>query len=580
MTASELFGSSSSPDSNSIDFAFSMSKYSSSSSSPIHHSKKTPSGHDEYALSPSKLVASPTIQVQAVALSEEDYTTQSHDPSVENHQVLDDDNNNNDASLIIPTISLQPPHSSCKVHAEYVQYPPVISHEDHYEDKDNDGKLIDDDYIHINDDDDDGDGGGEGNKRLNVDMTPTTEDLSPATVDSLPSLPSELLPNDIHLLDIQHSSHSGILTTNIIPIDHAATAALTTTTTSFYDNDPNVESLSIHLPVGEGESDFNNAFSPIENISSSSSAAAAAATTADHDGEVVARQSDDVVTIDHHPHHYINATATTAPSDIDIKTSSNESIASPGEFSDHIKSIDAALRAISTERPHHESSQAVAMDIASFFGGDAPPIVVDSSKTLPQAVSLLSSSSPSSLHSTSQPAMFKGRAKVVTNASPFNTTATTDLFSSSSSSSSAINAVDSLFNASSSSLATFPPSNNNNNNNNNNNYQGNNNSNNTSHPLTMIMMINKGMMEPLNICKYDGCNNEIENNTVSYCRDHRSTRRCNVDGCCKCAQGATKYCISHGGGRRCTHEGCNKGARDRLFCAAHGGGKRCHYNGK
>ena len=122
-------------------------------------------------------------------------------------------------------------------------------------------------------------------------------------------------------------------------------------------------------------------------------------------------------------------------------------------------------------------------------------------------------------------------------------------------------------------------SNANNNNYHGNNYHGNNN-NNTSHPLTMIMMINKGMMEPLHICKYDGCSNEIENNTVSYCRDHRSTRRCNVDGCCKCAQGATKYCISHGGGRRCTYDGCNKGARDRLFCAAHGGGKRCHYNGK
>jgi hypothetical protein len=273
MSASDVFGSSSSSDSNSIDFAFSMSEFLRSSSS-IHHSK-TPSGHDAYALSPSKLVASPTIQVQAVVHSEEDYTTQSHIPSsVENHEVLDDDDKI-DASLIIPTISLQPPHSSCEVHVEYVLSPSVTSNENDYEDKDKDcGKLIDDNYIHINDDDHDG-GGGEGDKRLNVDMTPTTEDLSPTTVDSLPSLPSELS----NLLDIQHPSHGGLITASIIiPIDHAA--ALATTTTSFYDNDHNVESLSIHLPVDEGESDFNDAFSPIENISSSSSSSSAAAAAA------------------------------------------------------------------------------------------------------------------------------------------------------------------------------------------------------------------------------------------------------------------------------------------------------------
>ena len=57
------------------------------------------------------------------------------------------------------------------------------------------------------------------------------------------------------------------------------------------------------------------------------------------------------------------------------------------------------------------------------------------------------------------------------------------------------------------------------------------------------------------------------------------SRRCEVTGCGKCAQGATQLCISHGGGRRCTVPGCFKGARDKLYCAAHGGGKRCGKSG-
>ncbi len=81
----------------------------------------------------------------------------------------------------------------------------------------------------------------------------------------------------------------------------------------------------------------------------------------------------------------------------------------------------------------------------------------------------------------------------------------------------------------------------------------------------------------LHKCKVDDCQNLVENNTVQYCATHRGTRRCQHDGCTKCAQGATKYCIAHGGGRRCTFPNCFKGARDKFFCAAHGGGKRCTF---
>jgi hypothetical protein len=80
-------------------------------------------------------------------------------------------------------------------------------------------------------------------------------------------------------------------------------------------------------------------------------------------------------------------------------------------------------------------------------------------------------------------------------------------------------------------------------------------------------------------CKVDDCNQPVENQTSSYCINHRNMRRCQKEGCNKCAQGATKYCIAHGGGRRCTFPGCFKGARDKFFCAAHGGGKRCTIDG-
>jgi len=81
----------------------------------------------------------------------------------------------------------------------------------------------------------------------------------------------------------------------------------------------------------------------------------------------------------------------------------------------------------------------------------------------------------------------------------------------------------------------------------------------------------------LPVCLVDGCEYCVENAESLYCATHRGTRRCQKDGCGKCAQGATKYCIAHGGGRRCTYPGCFKGARDKLFCAAHGGGKRCTF---
>lgn len=83
----------------------------------------------------------------------------------------------------------------------------------------------------------------------------------------------------------------------------------------------------------------------------------------------------------------------------------------------------------------------------------------------------------------------------------------------------------------------------------------------------------------LSKCKSDGCEAFVENENVIYCTEHRSVRRCQYDGCIKCAQGATKYCISHGGGRRCTFPNCFKGARDKFYCAAHGGGKRCCFEG-
>lgn len=83
----------------------------------------------------------------------------------------------------------------------------------------------------------------------------------------------------------------------------------------------------------------------------------------------------------------------------------------------------------------------------------------------------------------------------------------------------------------------------------------------------------------LHKCKVEDCDNLVENATVQYCVTHRGTRRCQKEGCTKCAQGATKFCIAHGGGRRCTFPGCFKGARDKFFCAAHGGGKRCSHEG-
>lgn len=83
----------------------------------------------------------------------------------------------------------------------------------------------------------------------------------------------------------------------------------------------------------------------------------------------------------------------------------------------------------------------------------------------------------------------------------------------------------------------------------------------------------------LPLCKVEGCTSAVENSAAQYCAAHRSTRRCQKEGCNKCAQGATKYCIAHGGGRRCTFPGCFKGARDKFFCAAHGGGKRCTFSG-
>lgn len=77
------------------------------------------------------------------------------------------------------------------------------------------------------------------------------------------------------------------------------------------------------------------------------------------------------------------------------------------------------------------------------------------------------------------------------------------------------------------------------------------------------------------ICKVAECGMSVDANGSNFCYNHRGSRRCQKEGCMKCAQGATKFCIAHGGGRRCTFTGCFKGARDRSFCAAHGGGKRC-----
>lgn len=86
-------------------------------------------------------------------------------------------------------------------------------------------------------------------------------------------------------------------------------------------------------------------------------------------------------------------------------------------------------------------------------------------------------------------------------------------------------------------------------------------------------------LSTLHKCKVEDCSSKTEGVGSLYCATHRGTRRCQKDGCTKCAQGATKFCIAHGGGRRCTFPGCFKGARDKYFCAAHGGGKRCQHNG-
>lgn len=78
--------------------------------------------------------------------------------------------------------------------------------------------------------------------------------------------------------------------------------------------------------------------------------------------------------------------------------------------------------------------------------------------------------------------------------------------------------------------------------------------------------------------------NEINaSNEISLCSQTSNTKRntyagsrkCQFEGCTKCAQGNTFFCISHGGGRRCTYAGCTRAARDKFFCAGHGGGSRC-----
>eukprot|EP00596_Hydrurales_sp_CCMP1899_P003726 CAMPEP_0119054054 /NCGR_PEP_ID=MMETSP1177-20130426/74818_1 /TAXON_ID=2985 /ORGANISM="Ochromonas sp, Strain CCMP1899" /LENGTH=831 /DNA_ID=CAMNT_0007034171 /DNA_START=215 /DNA_END=2710 /DNA_ORIENTATION=+ len=84
-----------------------------------------------------------------------------------------------------------------------------------------------------------------------------------------------------------------------------------------------------------------------------------------------------------------------------------------------------------------------------------------------------------------------------------------------------------------------------------------------------------GMNAPYPPCRVEGCDVDSSHRTP-FCVVHATGgRRCQQQGCNKCAQGSTCYCIAHGGGRRCTFAGCSKGARDKFFCAGHGGGKRC-----
>lgn len=121
------------------------------------------------------------------------------------------------------------------------------------------------------------------------------------------------------------------------------------------------------------------------------------------------------------------------------------------------------------------------------------------------------------------------------------------------------------------------------NNNNNNSINNNNNHNNHHHQNHIPNNINNGISNlninpTVKICKYRG----YKNTTVQrspYCASHAGSRKCQQEGCTKCAQGSTKLCIAHGGGRRCTYPGCTKGARDKFFCAGHGGGKRCEVDG-
>jgi hypothetical protein len=60
------------------------------------------------------------------------------------------------------------------------------------------------------------------------------------------------------------------------------------------------------------------------------------------------------------------------------------------------------------------------------------------------------------------------------------------------------------------------------------------------------VLVTKVPSQKLHKCKVDDCDALVENASVFYCATHRNMRKCQQEGCNKCAQGATKFCIAHG----------------------------------
>lgn len=53
------------------------------------------------------------------------------------------------------------------------------------------------------------------------------------------------------------------------------------------------------------------------------------------------------------------------------------------------------------------------------------------------------------------------------------------------------------------------------------------------------------------------------------CRGHGGGRRCQSQGCNKCAQSRSPYCWAHGGGKRCEAPNCRRSRKTKRFCVDH-----------